>query len=472
MADRRSKENPLVTPPSADELAVLEHPRVRAMQRPASSAPTTLVLEPSAPPPLAPSRFLYAKTNSDVRADLGAQWFDLPTEPGVGRGCGFGRLTRRPSAFQHLPHPAKQPQLWTTHCCLVVSPQVRDIFCSYDAAAVEFCEVDWQYADGTQLAGYGLLDIVNLLPAYDYARSRIDVSLYANDTKWVAICRPPIVIRDAIAAHVHFFREERWRQMYFSRELAALLAPLAGEGLSFVDPLDDGIVRFGEVSTAAPARTAPPPAIVHALPSAAQHTGAGLRRRLAEILSLRELGEFAAAESELAQCMRALPESPLHAAIAPRTRITTRPAEVARYLQAFVDEAGAQYAVKALYAEMNAFTVNPDRWFFDLFAFAEDGGRESYAWLGSFCASTHRSCVIEGIEPLQAVYAERDARGYTFFKGHNDAELIAEALVIVRFQRLLHEALAMAEIDVPLLATAHDCESYIVEIAPRRFTTR
>ncbi len=162
--------------------------------------------------------------------------------------------------------------------------------------------------------------------------------------------------------------------------------------------------------------------------------------------------------------MRALPHSPFHVAIAPGVAITTPPAEVADYLSAFWKQAVEQGEPKALYAEMNAFTINPDEWFFDLFAFSQEGN-ETFDWLGDFYAWTDRSCIIEGMEPLQAVYERREAEP-RLFAGHDDAEMLTEMLVIVRFQRLFEQALEHTNLEVRLFASAHDYASDIVVIKP------
>ena len=111
---------------------------------------------------------------------------------------------------------------------------------------------------------------------------------------------------------------------------------------------------------------------------------------------------------------------------------------------------------------MNAFTINPDEWFFDLFAFSQEGN-ESFDWLGDFYASTDCSCVIKGMERLQAVYDQREMEP-RLFAGHDDAKMLAEMLVIIRFQRLLQQALAHTKVEVRLLASAHDRPEGIVVI--------
>jgi hypothetical protein len=460
----RINPNPDWTEATADELAVREHPLVRALPLPAKGTPPAkLVLEP-AKPPLAPSRFLHVHAPPDWRSEPAHRL--LPRGNGIGRGCGFRKLAERPIVYQDTAKPAQQPQLLESNGYLVVSPEVRDVFCRYDASAVEFCEIEWQYRDGTRLEGYGLLDVINLLSAYDYARSKIAVSVYPNGATYILLV-PPTTLRADIAPEIHFFREERWRWMYCSLELAAELAPFAGSDLAFTDPMTgNAVIQFGEPKEKSARTPAPLPAIVHEVPSASKFSRPLLQIRMyTEIRRLLEAGDFTAAEANLVESLRALPESPLHVAIAPGVAITTPAANVAAYLDTFWKKALEQGEPKVLYAEMNAFTINPDAWFFDLCAFIEDGGSESFDWLGDFYTSTDRHCLIEGMEPLQAVYGRRD-REPGLLRGHDDARMLVEALVIIRFQRLLQEALGQAKCDVRLLASAHDRADRIVAIKP------
>jgi len=462
--------NPLLSsPPSPEELAVFEDPRVKTLtpQFPAYPEMTKLVLEPAQPAP-EHSRFLRAHTTRfGSRTANHVEWLSPKTYIfSLGRGNGFEKLTERPRVFQNVQRPAKPPHIWQHHQYFIVSPQVRDVFCRFDAASVEFCEIDWEYRDGTRLEGYGLLDIIRLIYAYDYSRSRIEISLDKESRKTLFVGHDPTVLREDIPSGIHFFREARWRRPYFSHEIASELAPFAAKDLEFVNPHRSfDAVKFSKRTKKTESEPAPPPAIVHHLPAAPKTPGAGMHNRISrEILPLLEAGDFTTAENQLVQWMRELPESPLHVAIAPGVGITNSPADVADYITAFCTEASKEYKPKVFYAEMNAFVVNTDRWFFGLFAFAEDGGREAYDWLGDFYAATDESCLITGLEPLQAAYATAGLGR----AGNEDLLAVTEALVIVRFQRLLRDALLLVKRKVKLLASAHDSSACTVEIEYRK----
>jgi hypothetical protein len=184
------------------------------------------------------------------------------------------------------------------------------------------------------------------------------------------------------------------------------------------------------------------------------------RRIRREIPPLLIRGQLSAAEDKLTEWLRGLPPSPFHVAIDPGVAITTDLRQVVDYLNEFIDVASKSQPPKALYAEMNAFTINPDAWFFGLFAFALDGGREDYDWLADFYASTQDGLLITGMEKLQQVYAKPGDH----HSEHRSAGSIAETLVIVRFQRMLQQSLPLMQRKLPLLASAHDYDSYTVQI--------
>jgi hypothetical protein len=407
---------------------------------------------------MGPSRFLELREGKSRRTALGREFlneqnyiFSLP-------GLGF-KFAQRPHFQQNRPRPTRLPQLWSFFHWLVVSPEVRDVLCRFDAAAVEYCELDWKFQDGTGLDGYGLVEIFRLLYAYDYPRCQVEVGL-ADSGRYIRHMDHPRVLRTNLPSDVHLFRDARWRgHIYVSRALAAALAPFAADDLQFEDPHDGARVAL-KTKKVKYTGAAAPPAIVHSLPPMTVPAELDVHRRMRlEIPPLLRAGKFVAAEEMLSEWMRALPPSPYHVIIEPDVQITTPAAEVADYLNGFI--ASQSELPKVLYAEMNAFIINPDRWFFDVFAFSFDGGREEeYDWLGDFYAEPESSLRITGLEKLQEVYSKWSEVG----REHSSAGALAETLVIVRFQRLLQAALPLMIRKLPLLASAHDYDEYIVEI--------
>ncbi|HEY7236295.1 MAG TPA: hypothetical protein VH539_19195 [Gemmatimonadaceae bacterium] len=174
--------------------------------------------------------------------------------------------------------------------------------------------------------------------------------------------------------------------------------------------------------------------------------------------ALQEQLEPALRAGDLAQCERAvaaslatLPPSPFHVAL--DLAIANPPVAVAAHCDRFFRREEARYRVGAAYAEMNGFDINPDRWFFDLFAYEYYGGTAYHEWLPEWRSEPYDDLTIRGLEPLQAVYAHADLTDRAF----EDAAYVAGLLVVVKFQKLIQRAApSMRELHCPLLATAHE----------------
>lgn len=466
MTSKRVNENPRVSPPSEAELALL----ARIGEIPPSPIPGSRPskrIEPALPP-IGPSRFLKLESGESDRGTSRIEWVNEPPLSVLlfqGMGCGFGKFEQRPYIVQNRPKPPKPPQIWHfPHYWLAVSPEVRDVICSFDAEAIEFCEIDWEYNDGGRLDGYGFVDVIRLLDAYDYDRCQLDVELSKDGSKRVQRILTPEVLRTDIPPEVHLLRDARHRlTIYVSCELASALAPYIAKDVEFLDPHAlYKRVKFNTRKTRRPA-TVPPPAIVHDLPRAPVNPVADFGKQIRrEIPPLLDAGRFAEAEAKLTQWMQELPASPYHVAIDPGVAISNPREEVAAFVNAFISKAVQEMKPKVIYAELNAFTINPDQWHFGLFAFEFDGGREDYNWLGDFGACSDDWFVIRGMEPLQAIYAKRDSS--ISDPQYSRASEIAEWLVIVRFQRMLQNALPLIKRKIPLLASAHDYSELIVQI--------
>src|ERR1700722_16357461 len=89
-------------------------------------------------------------------------------------------------------------------------------------------------------------------------------------------------------------------------------------------------------------------------------------------------GDLDACESEVASEMQKLPRCPFDAVL--DVSITNDPEDAAQHFDRFFERESKQFQIGAAYTEMNGFDINPDRWFCDLFAYAEDGGDDEYDW--------------------------------------------------------------------------------------------
>ena len=112
-----------------------------------------------------------------------------------------------------------------------------------------------------------------------------------------------------------------------------------------------------------------------------------------------------------------------------------------------------------MYLEMNGFDINPDRWYFDYFAYAtfvEDD--TELDWLSEWDSGAWPETTLHGLEAAQEDYAWFSNR-----RGHEDpsaseAASYATPLVMCRFADLIGEAVRAGQdrLQIPILATAHD----------------
>ena len=134
------------------------------------------------------------------------------------------------------------------------------------------------------------------------------------------------------------------------------------------------------------------------------------------------------------------------------------------YITDFYSQSKNKFEVKAIYSEMNGFTINYDLWFIDLFAYSELGTLNDLDWLSEFECVHDKSMTITGFEDLQSVY-----EGYMENEKWRDKELekaceVCELLIILRLQELFKDAKVTAIqrnlewIHIPLFVTAHDYE--------------
>ena len=147
---------------------------------------------------------------------------------------------------------------------------------------------------------------------------------------------------------------------------------------------------------------------------------------------------------------------------------TNDPVEIAEEINEFIHSCELDFNVRSIYLEMNGFDINPDRWYFDFFAYdtyAEDA--EDLDWLSDWDSEIWPEITLEGLEEIQ-----NDFDWYNKNSGFNDA-LAQEAneyavlLVMCKFANLIGKAVATDKIKkgIPVLATAHD-----FDIIPRFIT--
>lgn len=134
-------------------------------------------------------------------------------------------------------------------------------------------------------------------------------------------------------------------------------------------------------------------------------------------------------------------------------------------MEAFYNRLKPTLDIKALYGEMNGFTINPDLWFLSVFAYDNYQGLDDLDWLADYeleHSTAENLFVLTGFEDLQSAY-ER----YLKTKKHKDkhqraANETCELIIILRLHELLREAVktgkakGMKWVKVPVLVTARD----------------
>jgi len=130
----------------------------------------------------------------------------------------------------------------------------------------------------------------------------------------------------------------------------------------------------------------------------------------------------------------------------------------------FYETTKHKLSIKAVYAEMNGFTINCDLWFLDLFAFDKVGGTDDVDWLSDWEEgnSTIKSFPLTGYEELQQIYQDyMDNQKYKDKKMQASSD-VAELLIVLRLQELVKSAATKAKqknlpwSTIPVFASAHD----------------
>jgi hypothetical protein len=135
------------------------------------------------------------------------------------------------------------------------------------------------------------------------------------------------------------------------------------------------------------------------------------------------------------------------------------PAVVAEHVARFYELCSARFQPKALYFEMNGFDINPDRWYFDSFAYEEfEEDPEELDWLSEWSSPAFPQLTLTGMEPAQKVWDwYSNQKGYAEPKV-KPAKEVALLLTMVRFAELFEKAHQHPTFprNVPVLVTAHD----------------
>lgn len=173
-------------------------------------------------------------------------------------------------------------------------------------------------------------------------------------------------------------------------------------------------------------------------------------------------GKLTACIALLEEGLLSLRETPYHCVLSRNFLHQTD--EAAQYLVEFHRTASARKKIAALYFEMNGFTINPDRWYCEGFAYKKAGEVWDLDWLASWDAETDQQFTLKGLEPVQEAFADLDGNSKQPLSVQIAGEL-AEHLVTARFMQLIAAAHKAAKRrdrglkGLPVLATAHDWDT-------------
>jgi hypothetical protein len=454
--------NPDHSPLPPDALALLEDPRLEGqIEYPNHPFLATRVLEPAVPPS-GESRYLELNRYLEGDPNHNATWVNRPEPRWHSRpGTGFAKLPVVPRVDVARKAPKKLfhlAEFGISHY-YIASPDMVELLQAEVPGSFETHPIEWVFNDGQALDGYVLLDIVTLHYAYDFLQSRVAVQ-FENGRKYPQLTDKR-VIRADIPQEIRIFRDAYHRSHVFvEKTLATKMVELAPKDVYFLEVYSRRSFEVprsrGRRKLLAKLKPAAAPVYDESLP---------LHRRMSlRILPWLQAGKFAEAEAQLTQWLRAKPETPFHAIA--DLDVTTSPVDCANF---FDDYAAREPDLGAIYSEMNGFTINPDLWFCDAFGFEEHGGMDDTNWLGDFksCASDDgKGClIITGLEPMQALYQSRMAG--TLKRADDETMTLVEALVVVKFQKMLQRSLPlMKKVKCPLLASAHEFNEFTVEIVP------
>jgi hypothetical protein len=153
-----------------------------------------------------------------------------------------------------------------------------------------------------------------------------------------------------------------------------------------------------------------------------------------ELRPVLRSGDAARCEQVVAQRLASMPRSPFH--IASDLSIDTSLEGTAAHFDSFFEQESTRYRIGAAYTEMNGFDINPDCWYFNIFAYDHYGGHDGYDWLSRWQSDDFDAVIITGFEPLQAVF-NSDAFSSGEFE---DAAYVAGLLVVIKFQNFVKAA--------------------------------
>lgn len=132
------------------------------------------------------------------------------------------------------------------------------------------------------------------------------------------------------------------------------------------------------------------------------------------------------------------------------------------FIDNFFTLAKQKIVVKAIYVEMNGFTINTDVWYLEPFAFNQSGDLSDTDWLADYDFYDGNVLTLGGFEKLQAAFQEYLDKEKWKEEGAEHTRELCEFLIILRLQQLFRESKVTAReqnmswANIPIFVTAHD----------------
>jgi hypothetical protein len=182
-------------------------------------------------------------------------------------------------------------------------------------------------------------------------------------------------------------------------------------------------------------------------------------------------GDIAYCVEQVSKIIQARTQTPFHDVLDLKFANDTE--AIATHFDLFFGNAKqVETPIAAIYTEMNEFDINPDRWYFTLFAYPKYGGTENYDWLAYFEETYPFNITLLGMEKIQEhhkTYLELShKRDPNTPQDHNLEEVrgYCDLLVVLRFQEMIQQSVGyMKSVNVPILATGHDYD-FIYQVIP------
>ena len=176
-------------------------------------------------------------------------------------------------------------------------------------------------------------------------------------------------------------------------------------------------------------------------------------------------GKLAECIASLQDGLRSIRETPYHTVLG--RDFLHHLDDVAQLIVEFQRGSSLNSSLGAMYFEMNGFTINPGRWYFNGFGYEKGGDIWELTWdtdwLNPWDTET-ADFTLTGMEPVQSAFADLYC-DETQPLGVKLAGEVTEYLVVARFNELIGAAHRVAkdscpELDgFPILSTAHEWDT-------------